>query len=243
MKKKELMLDFTSLLDVILILLFIVIGNMNHSAMAAEEEFTTQLTQAETRIQALDAERERLTSQLEAMHISEEENAALSEELAQLKGKYAALMDEYDHLKIITDYDENDVSVYRAAIEKITRAVLICNAGPDVGAGNHQVTVDIYIDEAGEGQQAHVGSVAILHDFSLYGEERERLIAEQTIDMTKALSAALRDHQGKMAWFSIQYSYNDANIANSDIEIINRAIDNLEHSFGIPCYAEEMKIY
>ncbi len=243
MKKKELMLDFTSLLDVILILLFIVIGNMNQSAISAEEEFTAQLTQAENRIQAMDEERQQLTAQLEAVHISEEKNAALSQELEQLKEEYAALLDEYDHLKIITDYDENDISVYEAAIEKITRVVLICEAQPDEVTGKYQVTVDIYLDEFNEGQQAYVDSVTILHDFSLSGEERERLSAEQTIDMTKALSAALRNHRGKMAWFSIQYSYNDENIANSDIEIINKAIDNLEHSFGIPCYAEEMKIY
>ena len=53
MKKKELMLDFTSLLDVILILLFIVIANMNQASAAVGEELTAQLTDSEVRIQML----------------------------------------------------------------------------------------------------------------------------------------------------------------------------------------------
>jgi len=50
MKKRELMLDFTSLLDVILILLFIVIANMNQVSLSAGEELTAQLTQADTKV-------------------------------------------------------------------------------------------------------------------------------------------------------------------------------------------------
>ena len=243
MKKKELMLDFTSLLDVILILLFIVIANMNQASADAGKELTAQLTQADAQVQALEAEREQLLSALEEMHIKEADNVALQQQMEDLGEEYAALQDEYDHLKIITNYDEDDLSVYRAAVEKITRAVVICEAMPRKGSDNQEVRVDIYLDTDGDGKQSHAGSVVILHDFTLSAEERERLIADQTVEMTKALSGALREHQGKMVWVSIQYAYDDVNIANSDIELINKAVKNLEHSFGIPCYAEEMKIY
>lgn len=237
------MLDFTSLLDVILILLFIVIANMNQASAAAGEELTAQLAEAGVRIQVMEQERDQLLSQLEEMRIGEAENAALRQEFEQLQEQYASLQEEYDHLKITTNYDEDDVSVYQAAIEKTTRVVLICDTVLNSATGNQEVNVDIYLDGEGEGKQSYVSSVVLVHDFSLSAEQRERLWADQTVDMTMALSAALREDAGKMAWFSIQYHYDDKNFANSDIEIINRAIENLEHSFGIPCYAEEMKIY
>lgn len=243
MKKKELVLDFTSLLDVILILLFIVIANMNQASAAAGEELTAQLTEADARIQILEQEKTALSSQLEEMNIREAKNAGVIQELEQLKEQYAALQEEYDHLKITTNYDEDDVSVYQAAIEKTTRAVLICDTALNADTGNQEVKVDIYLGGEGEAKQSYVSSVVLVHDFSLSAEERERLWADQTVDMTMALSSALREDTGKIAWFSIQYHYDDKNFANSDIEIISKAIENLEHSFGIPCYAEEMKIY
>ena len=177
------------------------------------------------------------------MRINEADNAALQQQLEQMEESYAALQEEYDHLKIITDYDEDDLSVYQAAIEKTTRVVLMCDAELNNVTGNQEVTVDIYLDRGGEGNQSYVSSVVLVHDFGLSGEERQRLWADQTVDMTMALSAALRENTGRMAWLSIQYHYDDKNVANSDIEIIKKAIENLEHSFGIPCYAEEMKIY
>ena len=243
MKKKELMLDFTSLLDVILILLFIVIANMNQASAAAGEELTARLTDSEARIQMLEEERTQLSAQLEEMRISEAENAAAIQELDQLQERFEALQEEYDHLKITTNYDEDDVSVYREAIEKTTRVVLMCDTAHNSATGNQEVKVDIYLDSGEDGKQSYVSSVVLVHDFSLLAEERERLWADQTVDMTMALSSALREDAGRMAWFSIQYHYDDKNLANSDIEIIKKAIENLEHSFGIPCYAEEMKIY
>ena len=243
MKKRELMLDFTSLLDVILILLFIVIANMNQASLAVGEELTAQLTQADAKVQTLEDEREEIISQLEEMRINEADNAALQQQLDQMEESYAALQEEYDHLKIITDYDEDDISVYQAAIEKTTRVVLMCDTALNSVTGNQEVTVDIYLDGGREGNQSYVSSVVLVHDFNLSGAERQRLWADQTVEMTMALSSALREDTGRMAWFSIQYHYDDRNIANSDIEIIKKAIENLEHSFGIPCYAEEMKIY
>lgn len=243
MKKKELILDFTSLLDVMLILLFIVIANMNQASLTVGDELNAKLSEAGAQIQQLNEEREQLLMQLDALQANEQEYAAAVMELQQLEQNYAALQDEYDHLKIITNYDENDLSVYEAAIEKITRVVLMCDTSLNTATGNQEVKVDIYLDADGGGQQSYVNSVVIVHDFSLSAEERARLNADQVVKMTKALSAALRNDQSKMAWFSIQYAYGDENFANSDLEIINKALDNLEHSFDISCYAEEMKIY
>ncbi len=243
MKKRELILDFTSLLDVMLILLFIVIANMNQVSLAAGDELNAKLAQADVQIQQLGDERERLLAELEGLQINQQEYEAVVSELQQMEQSYAALQDEYDHLKITTNYDEDDISVYQAAIERITRAVLMCDTSRNPDTGNTEVKIDIYLDGEGDGRQSHMGSVVIVHDFSLSAQDRERLIADQVVDMTKALSEVLRDDNNKMAWFSIQYHYDDKKFANSDLEIIYKALDNLEHSFGISCYGEEMKIY
>lgn len=243
MKKRELILDFTSLLDVMLILLFIVIANMNQVSLAAGDELNAKLAQADTQIQQLSGEREQLLAELNAQQVNREEYEAAMAELQQLQQRYETLQDEYDHLKITTNYDEDDLSVYQAAIEKITHVVLMCDTSQNPDTGNAEVNVNIYLDGEKDGRQSHVGSVRIVHDLSLSAAERERLIADQVVDMTKALSGAMRDDSGKMAWFSIQYHYDDKNFANSDLEIIYKALDNLEHSFGISCYGEEMKIY
>ena len=243
MKKKELMLDFTSLLDVILILLFIVIANMNQASAAVGEELTAQLTDYEAQVHMMEEEQVQLSAQLEEMQIMADDNDSLKQQLRQMEERYDELQDEYDHLKIITNYDEDDVSLYRAAIEKTVRVVLLCDTSLNSATGNQEVKVDIYRDDEEAGQQAYTGSAVLVHDFSLSEEQRERLWADQTVDMTMALSDALRDTEGRIAWFSIQYSYDDKNMAKSDIELIKKSIENLEHSFGIPCYAEEMKIY
>ncbi|MBR4019415.1 MAG: hypothetical protein IKK12_07685, partial [Clostridia bacterium] len=167
MKKKELMLDFTSLLDVILILLFIVIANMNQASAAVGEELTAQLTDSEARIQMLEEERTQLSAQLEEMRISEAENAAVIQEFDQLQERFEALQEEYDHLKITTNYDEDDISVYREAIEKTTRVVLMCDTSLNPATGNQEVKVDIYFDSGEEGKQSYVSSVVLVHDFSL----------------------------------------------------------------------------
>lgn len=243
MKKKELILDFTSLLDVILILLFIVTASMTQASLSASDRISAELEQTAVQLAELSKEREQLMFQLETLEAGAEEHEAILLEMQQLKEKYAALQDEYDHLKITTDYDEDDLTVYREAIEKITRVMLLCETSFNAETENQEVKVDIYLDAEDSKQQSYVDSVVIIHDFRLSKEERARLSADQAVEMTKALSAALRDDDNRMAWFTIQYAYDDVNFANSDLSIINKAIENLEHSFDVACYAEEMKIY
>ena len=243
MKKKELILDFTSLLDVILILLFIVTASMSRASLSANDEISAELEQTAAQLALLDEEREQLLFRLEILEAEEAEQRAALLELQQLKESYAALEDEYDHLKITTGYHEDDLTLYREAIEKVTRVVLLCETSLNSATGNQEVKVDIYLDTKDGRQQSYVDSVIIPHDFSLSAQERERLAADRVVELTKALSAAFRSYDNRMAWFTIQYAYDDVNFANSDMEIINKAIENLEHSFDVACFAQEMKIY
>ncbi|MCH5271749.1 MAG: hypothetical protein J1E83_13590 [Lachnospiraceae bacterium] len=219
MKKKELILDFTSLLDVIMILLFVVISNMNQASLAINEE--AEMAVSEARSQYAD----------------------ISSQLEELKNEYDILQNEYDYLKITTDYDADDVSVYEATIERMAKVVLICNTDENDLTGNYEVKINIYLDENINGESSFLESVIIEHDLNLSREEREKVNAEQVLNVTRVLSGALRDVDEEMIWVSVQYAYDDENFSNSDLRIIKESINNLERSFSKTCYIDEIKLY
>lgn len=219
MKKKELILDFTSLLDVIMILLFVVISNMNQASISVNEETKTALSEAQSQI-------EDFSNQLEDMRM-----------------EYDSLQNEYDYLKITTGYDANDMTVYEATIERVAKVILICNTSKNAITGNYEVSVDIYLSENVSGESSFVESVIIEHDLDLTQDERREFNAEQILNMTRVLSNVLRDVDESMIWISIQYAYDDENFSNSDLRIIRESINNLERSFAKSCYTDEIRIY
>ena len=235
-KKKGLILDFTSLLDVILILLFMVIVNMGQVSHTANQQTEHALKEAVAQAAAYQASLNEAEAQLQGYE-------ALAKEHQQLQNDYALLQDEYDYLKITSDFDETDISVYRAAIERMSKAVLILDTETDPASGNPAVTADIYLNTQADGTGSYMGSFRLLHDFSLTKEERERYSAQQVLEVTRTLSGALRGQEHEMVWFSIQYAYDDENISNSDLTIIKEAIHNLERNFSISCYVGEMKLF
>ncbi|MBQ2985016.1 MAG: hypothetical protein IJD61_01200, partial [Clostridia bacterium] len=89
MKKKELILDFTSLLDVILILLFIVTASMSRASLSANDEISAELEQTAAQLALLDEEREQLLFRLEILEAEDAEQRAALLELQQLKESYA----------------------------------------------------------------------------------------------------------------------------------------------------------
>lgn len=243
MKRKGLVLDFTSFLDVMLILIFIVIVNMNQVSLSANEASDKALTEAQTQLETIRLERDALTAEINLLQENANNYAALQEEYEALEQRYAALEDDYDYLRITSDYDVDDMSVYQAAIERMTKVALICSTGKNAETGNYEVTVDIYIDQAQIGEQSYVDTITITHNFNLTKEERARLNSQQVVEATRVLSRALRNQENSMVWFSIQYAYDDENFSHSDLEILTEAISNLEHSFSISCYAEKIKLY
>ncbi|MBO5227732.1 MAG: hypothetical protein J6B39_01910 [Lachnospiraceae bacterium] len=249
MKKRQLILDFTSLLDVIMILLFVVISNMSIASLKVNEEASQSAMEAGAQIDRLTGEKEDLLLQLETLEKQGEEyeqaymEAASS--LKELEGAYTKLQEDYDYLKIVTDYDPDNTLVYEEALKRMAKIVLICETGIDTATGNPFVEVKIYRSGAGavDVQQAYAESFKIVHDFSLTKDERIKFNAEQVIAVTKALSGVLRDEVNNIIWFSVQYEYDDENFSNTDLEIISKAVENLERSFAKSCYVEEVKLY
>ena len=254
MKKRELVLDFTSLLDVIMILLFVVISNMslvsaNANAAAKEETEAAQeaLTKEQMQTKAAAEKIAELTGEIadltERLEDANRENADLELELQVLLENHKALLEEYDYLKIITEFDADDTSVYGQVIERMTKVLLLCETGKNEETGYPEVRIGIYRSGGTEEEKTYVSSVVLVHDFSLEKDDRAALMASQVTELTKALSGALRENTEEVVWCSVQYAYDDENFSQSDLEIIGEAIRNLERSFSKSCYMEKIKIY
>lgn len=254
MKKRELVLDFTSLLDVIMILLFVVISNMslvsaNANAAAKEETEAAQEALAAEQMQTKEAAEKiaELTGEIadltERLENANRENADLDLELQVLLENHKALLEEYDYLKIITEFDADDTSVYGQVIERMTKVLLLCETGKNEETGYPEVRIGIYRSGGTEEEKTYVSSVVLVHDFSLEKDDRAALMASQVTELTKALSGALRENTEEVVWCSVQYAYDDENFSQSDLEVIGEAIRNLERSFSKSCYMEKIKIY
>jgi len=254
MKKRELILDFTSLLDVIMILLFIIISNMNLASVSANAEAKAETEAVQSELKAEQAEAEAAAErikELEAMLAELEQkaeelqqaNADTELELKVLLENHAALLEEYDYLKIITDFDASDTSAYGQVIERMTKVLLLCDTGINPETGQTEVTVGIYRTSGKQQEKSYITSVVLVHDFSLTKQGRAELAAKQVTELTKALSGALREQSEEVVWCSVQYAYDDEHFSQSDLDVIDEAIRNLERSFSKTCFMEKIKIY
>lgn len=242
MKRRELILDFTSLLDVILILLFMVIVNINQASLTANEETERELAAAQAQIKELSDDKEDLLMEIESIIGREISYADISLEMESLKSDYDALLDEYDYLKLTSDYDPKDTSLYEAALERLEKVTLICETSKNEETGNYEVNVKVYKNGDKNDGQSFTDSVILEHNMELTKEERTRLKAKQVTELTKALSTVIRDVDLDMIWFAIQYYYEDENFSNMDLEIMNEAIENIERTFSKKCHIEKIKL-
>lgn len=218
-KKRDLVLDFTSLLDVIMILLFVVICSMNHAAMEANEN-------AKAANNKLDYAKEQL-----------EENEAVMEEL---KADNAALKSELMQFAINGEETSIDMAeAYGLAIDNTVKVVLECDTGMDIATNNHIVLIDARIK--GEDIETTHKELTIVHDFSLDKDERARFNARQVKNICDKLNEALSEVHAPLIWFMVEYEYKDENFSNADLEILREAIDDLSLMLDIRCQIEEIK--
>lgn len=218
-KKRDLMLDFTSLLDVIMILLFVVICGMNNSAIEANkkaESYGEELQNAKNEI---------IKSQAMVEELSES-NDNLSEELAQYTINGEAT-------------NKDKAEAYGTAIENTTKVMLKCETGMDIETNNHKVTINVVAKGAGE--DTTKASLKIIHDFNLSKDERDEFNSKQVTEFKNGLLEALGKVDSPLIWFMIEYEYGDENFSNADILIIKEAIDDLALELGISCQIEEIR--
>ena len=243
MKKRELILDFTSLLDVIMILLFIVVSNMAKASASVNEDSKQALAEAGARIEELSGERDELLEQLEHEADNEEQLLEVTSRLQTLQMEYTELQTEYEYLKSLSEISEDDPAVYELALERMTRMVVLCETGVNTETGNAEVLVHIFQNAEDASEHTLADTVVLEHDLELTREERAKCKAKQIVDVTSAFTEALGESDKDILWFSVQYRYDDVNISKTDLDIIKESVENLERTFGKICVTEEIKMY
>ncbi len=224
MKKRELVLDFTSLLDVILILLFVVIANMNQISVSSAKEYEQSVSLAHEQLQ-----------------ISQNHEKELNIQLEELNEQYRALQNNYEYLKLSAKQDTSSPSDYKTILQSLTKLTLFCQPQWNLSSNQHEVKVDIYCTSDQTEAQSYFSSFAIIHDFTLSRQERIKLHAQQVLELTNLFSSLPLDNSCGV-WCSIQYPYEDENFSNSDLTLMKSALTNLERSLSLPCYTEEIQV-
>lgn len=215
MKKRDLVLDFTSLLDVIMIILFVVISGMGQASMNAKKE-------AEEKIKEVEG-------------IKKE----LSVTRTSLEEKVDSLLKENETLKAKAEsQDMDEAKLYESLMEKSTKITLVCL--PYVNDGKNEVKIRIYSGRGGREQEER-SSVIFNHDFNLSREERLSENAKMQERMYQALEKEVSGIETRLVLVEIQYTYGDKNFSQSDLDVINGAVQDLERKLNKTCYIDKMK--
>lgn len=231
MKKRDLVLDFTSLLDVIMIILFVVISSMGQASFNAKEEAQKQM----------------------------EENAGIQQELEIAQQSLQNLQNEYDEmgannqelqkqvqelLKENNLYKTEDIDkglLYESLMEKSKKITLICTPYINSNKSNsNEVEITVYSGESG-GEQEALDIVIFTHDFDLTREERIAKNAEMQADMYSSLENLIKGNDLELIFITIEYTYGDKNFSQTDLNNIIKAVDDLERNYSITCYIDKVK--
>lgn len=229
MKKRDLVLDFTSLLDVIMIILFVVISSMGQASFNAKEEAQKQM----------------------------EENAGIQQELEIAQQSLQNLQYEYDEmgannqelqkqvqelLKENNLYKTEDIDkglLYESLMEKSKKITLICTPYINSNKSNsNEVEITVYSGESGAEQEA-LDIVIFTHNFDLTREERIAKNAEMQADMYSSLENLIKGNDLELIFITIEYTYGDKNFSQTDLNNIIKAVDDLERNYSITCYILE----
>jgi len=245
--KREKNLDFTSLLDVIMILLFIVLSGIGRKAQITEAE----LQKAESRAQATEAELQKAESRAakldESVQAYEGEIAKLAAENIDLNTELDAVLEQYTDLRTIADYgsDNNYRKAYPAVLRRVAKSTIVCLPEPEAHSDRWNVRVDVYIDKTYDNSLVYTDTCTLIHDYGLSPYERRRANARQELEMTKFLEACLMQDEEPMeyCYITIQYPAGDENFSSLDLDIIERAISNIQNQRGLKCYIEKAGIF
>lgn len=164
MKKREIILDFTSLLDVILILLFLILCSMNASAKKDAEQIADltvqneQLTEQKQELSEatikLENEKSQLTEQLDVLQAQGEEKdkeisslQAQNKELQQIADTSVASAQAatqlLEKLQVLSGLNAVDQKQYELFLTNICRIELQCMAK----RGEKKTSITVFIDD------------------------------------------------------------------------------------------------
>lgn len=233
MKKRDLVLDFTSLLDVIMIILFVVITSVGQTSIDAKNELQSA-KEEKTAIKTVLAEGEKEKQKLK------EEQKSLMAELETVSEELSRLSKENNVLKAASNRTDIDpAKLYESLMRKSEKFTIICL--PFVGQSEKdEVEVKLYSGEAGKEQEA-LASVIFEHDFSLSSEERNFKNKEMQERLYQILDRNIKNSDISLILFMVQYTYGDKNFSQSDLDIIDGAIKDIELRRNKTCFVDRVK--
>lgn len=233
--KKDLVLDFTSLLDVIMIILFVVISSMGQASFDAKEEAQAQIEENA----GIQQERNDFQRALADLKNEYEEMVANNEELQ----KQLEELSKENNLYKAKDAraDVNKVQLYESLMEKSQKITLICT--PYINSNksdSNEVEITVYSGKPGDEQEAF-DVVTFTHNFNLTREERNIKNAEMQADMYRSLESVVKRNDLEFVLVTIEYAYGDKNFSQMDLNNIIRAVDDIERNYSIICYIDKVK--
>lgn len=235
MTKKDLVLDFTSLLDVILIILFVVITGVGQASIDAKEALEEKESE-NTLIRSELSQKEKDSIKLI------EENRSMAMIVEAMKKEASKLSQENNILKAAANRRDIDVGkLYESLMKKSEKYTLICI--PFVNDENNEkdeVEVKLYSGENGREQEA-LASVILEHDFNLSTEERSFKNREMQEELYQVLDKNIHDSDVELLLFTVQYTYGDKNFSQSDLDIIDGAIKDIESRRNKTCFVDRVK--
>ena len=224
--KKAINLDFTSLLDVIMILLFIILAGIGQKAQETKED----LVRSEQEVESLNQD---IVSYNETIAELQSQNKELT---AQLDNT----LQQYNDLLAITREDKDTVKMYSAAIRRTTKYSLICTPVRDGHSGSWNVDIDLYTDNTYGSDLTYTDSFRLTHDYELSAEERQHVLARQELDLTHFLEKQLPGNSTEFCYIQIEYPANDQYFSSLDLDIINKSLSNMQNGHGLQCYVEKI---
>jgi hypothetical protein len=231
MKKRDLVLDFTSLLDVIMIILFVVISSMGQASFNAKEEAQKQMEENA----GIQQELEIAQQSLQNLQYEYDEMGANNQELQKQVQEF---------LKENNLYKTEDIDkglLYESLMEKSKKITLICTPYINSNKSNsNEVEITVYSGESGAEQEA-LDIVIFTHNFDLTREERIAKNAEMQADMYSSLENLIKGNDLELIFITIEYTYGDKNFSQTDLNNIIKAVDDLERNYSITCYIDKVK--
>lgn len=235
MKKRDLVLDFTSLLDVIMIILFVVISNMGQASLNAKGEAQAQMEEnieLQQELKNIQQTLVDLQSEYDEISTNKDELQKQIEELSKENNLYKAMGNKVD---------VNEAQLYESLMEKSQKITIICT--PYINSSksdSNEVEITIYSNKDGD-EQEEFGIVTFTHNFDLTREERAIRNAEMQADMYRSLENIIKDNDLELVLITIEYTYGDKNFSQTDLNNIIGAVDDIERNYSITCYIDKVK--
>ena len=215
--RRDIVLDFTALLDVIMIILFMVILGANQTTAGANE--------------AAEAAREEMLAVKQEYSVLQGEYGDLYDAYGNLTDAYAELTEDYSDLDALVHGGEEEIGrQYRALAGRTAKIELVFDAQIPEQGDNTEVVIDAYLDEDNTGGRvsSNVGTLKIVHNFTLSRDRRDAFNAEQVNTMTEVIRSMAETTDCESVWFVLMYRYDDPNISSLDQAMVMQAIDNAQ---------------